>query len=114
MITTYLSTLKIAFNPFAASSKVPRLFLTLLPADLHKRVKISSTALPRTSRDPSILELGFTDGKVLKYSWAEVGGSKLVETGNGNGNGKRVSLKDIVEEVDRHARGLSRKEELSG
>ncbi|OAL37500.1 hypothetical protein AYO20_03349 [Fonsecaea nubica] len=109
MITTYLTSLKARFNPFSASSKIPRLFLTLLPADAHKTLKISSTALPRSSSEPSTLELGFKDGKVVKYSWgAEARASSK------KGFGEKVTLTDIVEEVDRHARVLARKEELAG
>ncbi|ETI26308.1 hypothetical protein G647_03085 [Cladophialophora carrionii CBS 160.54] len=94
MITTYLTSLKATFNPFSPSSKIPRLFLTLLPANAHKTLQIKSQALPRHSPEPSTLELGFKDGK--------------------KGMGEKVSLQDIVEEVNRHARGLARKEELSG
>ncbi|KIW23128.1 uncharacterized protein PV07_11354 [Cladophialophora immunda] len=122
MITTYLTSLKTRFNPFSASSKIPRLFLTLLPADAHKTLKISSTALPRTSAEPSTLELGFKDGKVVKYSWgaeaprpANLEGNPTTSVNKGKkGSGERVTLHDIVEEVDRHARVLARKEELSG
>ncbi|EXJ56678.1 hypothetical protein A1O7_07022 [Cladophialophora yegresii CBS 114405] len=95
MITTYLTTLRATFNPFSPSSKIPRLFLTLLPANAHKTLQIKSQALPRYSHEPSTLELGFKDGKV-------------------QGPGEKVTLQDIVEEVNRHARGLARKEELSG
>lgn len=108
MITTYLTTLKTSFNPFQVTSKVPRLFLNALPPEVHKTVKITTTQLPRTSTAPAELELGFKDGKTMKFTWAA---DKL------SGNAKRAqgaSLPDIIEEVDRHARGLARKEELSG
>ncbi|KAH0832666.1 mitochondrial 54S ribosomal protein YmL44 [Fonsecaea pedrosoi] len=111
MITTYLTSLKARFNPFSASSKIPRLFLTLLPADAHKTLKISSTALPRRSSEPSTLELGFKDGKVVKYSW---GAEAPQQASSKKGSGEKVTLTDIVEEVDRHARVLARKEELAG
>jgi large subunit ribosomal protein L53 len=117
MITTYLTTLKATFNPFSPSSKIPRLFLTLLPANAHKSLQIKSQALPRHSPEPSTLELGFKDGKTVKYSW----GGKAAEAEQTTasvtakkGTGEKVSLQDIVEEVNRHARGLARKEELSG
>ena len=118
MRTTYLTSLKTSFNPFSQSSKIPRLFLTLLPANAHKTIQIKSTPLPRTSTDPSTLELSFSDGKVAKYSW---GGAAIREEKRANTSakgkkpgGERVSLQDIIEEVDRHAKGLARKEELSG
>jgi large subunit ribosomal protein L53 len=119
MITTYLTSLKATFNPFAASSKIPRLFLTQLPANAHKTIQIKSTPLPRGSTGPSTLELGFKDGKVVKYSWGgpitaiEDGSGKAVQKGRKTG-GEKVTLQDIVEEVDRHAKGLARKEELNG
>lgn len=115
MIITYLTNLKVAFNPFHASSKVPRLFLALLPADAHKTIKISATTLPRGSTAPSILELGFKDGKTMKYSWASESLQKSAKSENGSRQkGERVRLEDIAEEVNRHARGLARQEELSG
>lgn len=110
MITTYLTSLKVAFNPFLATSKVPRLFLTLLPPEAHKTIKISATQYPRTSKAPALLELGLKDGKTLKYTWE-------AEAPDAEGKArktKRVGLNDVVEEVNRHARGLARKEELTG
>ncbi|KIW56262.1 hypothetical protein PV05_04935 [Exophiala xenobiotica] len=111
MITTYITSLKTAFNPFQAASKVPRLFLNALPAEAHKTIKISTTQFPRTSTAPAILELGFKDGKTLKYSWAA---DALENTGAKEKNSKGVDLQEIVEEVNRHARASDRKAELSG
>ncbi|EXJ88263.1 hypothetical protein A1O1_05193 [Capronia coronata CBS 617.96] len=110
MITTYLTSIKVAFNPFQATSRVPRLFLNLLPPEAHKTIKISAIQYPRTSKAPALLELGLKDGKTMNYTWeAEASGAdgKAQKT-------KRAGLKDIVEEVNRHARGLARKEELTG
>jgi len=111
MITTYLTTIKAAFNPFTITSKVPRLFLNVLPASAHKTIKISATQFPRASAAPAILELGFQDGKTMKYSWAP---EALQQTEGSGKKLKSVSLQDIIEEVDRHARGLARKQELTG
>jgi large subunit ribosomal protein L53 len=114
MITTYLTSLRATFNPFSASSKIPRLFLTTLPATAGKTIKITSVALPRISTQPSTLELEFKDGKNVKYSWGgdqwKVEG-KAIKKGNG---GEKVTLTDIIEEVNRHAKALGRKEELAG
>ncbi|KAL2437102.1 hypothetical protein ABEF95_016307 [Exophiala dermatitidis] len=110
MITTYLTSLKVAFNPFSATSKVPRLFLTLLPPEAHKTIKISTTQYPRTSKAPALLELGLKDGKTMKFTW-----EANAPASNGDAKKtKRVGLNDIVEEVNRHARSLARKEELNG
>ena len=111
MITTYITSLKTAFNPFQATSKVPRLFLNLLPAEAHKSIKISAKQFPRTSTAPAVLELGLKDGKTLKYSWDA---DALKSTASTQQKVKRTSLQDIVEEVNRHARVLDRKAELSG
>lgn len=111
MITTYLTTLKTAFNPFQVNSRVPRLFLNLLPAAAHKTIKITTTQLPRSSTAPATLEIGFKDGKTMKYSWATESPQATAER---SPKVKRASLQDIVEEMNRHARALDRKEELSG
>jgi len=109
MKTTYLTSLASTFNPFSRTSKVPRLFISLLPATAHKTIQIKTTQLPRNSTQPSSLELGFKDGKKLSYSWTEE--DLLVKDKDKR---KVVKLQDIVEEVQRHARVQGRKEELSG
>ena len=119
MITTYLTSLKTTFNPFSPSSKIPRLFLTVLPANTHKALQIKSTPLPRHSTEPSTLELGFKDGRVVKYSWggspAPVEGTQGIAPVKGKkAGGEKVTLQDIIDEVNRHARVSARKEELSG
>ena len=111
MITTYLTTLKTAFNPFQVNSRVPRLFLNLLPPAAHKTIKVTTAQLPRSSTAPATLEIGLKDGKTMSYSWA----TETAPATEGKAQKvKRVSLQDIVEEVNRHARALDRKEELSG
>ncbi|KIX02892.1 uncharacterized protein Z518_08835 [Rhinocladiella mackenziei CBS 650.93] len=113
MITTYLTTLKVAFNPFQPTSRIPRLFLNLLSPQAHKTIKINATQFPRASTDPAVLELGFKDGKTVKYSWS----ADALEKRKSETERKKVKwvgLQEIVEEVDRHARVSARKEELSG
>jgi large subunit ribosomal protein L53 len=113
MKTTYLTTLSLAFNPFSRTGKVPRLFLTLLPPSAHKTIQIKQTQLPRSSTQPAFLELGFKDGKKMRYEWTE---QDLLQGGKASDGKERkiIKLGDVVEEVDRHARMLGRKEELSG
>ena len=109
MKAMYLTSLTAKINPFSTNSKVPRLFIALLPSNAHKILKMNVTQLPRASTAPALLELGFKDGKTMKWSWGGVA-EKPVE-------GKReekVGLQDVVEEVERHTRQLGRKEELSG
>ena len=84
----------------------------MLPPAAHKSIQIKQTMLPRASTQPSFLELGFKDGKKLKWEWTEqdlVGG-----LGKDGKEKKVVKLEDVVVEVDRHARILGRKEELAG
>src|ERR1700754_4968867 len=112
MKTTYLTSLSLAFNPFSRTGKVPRLFLTLLPPAAHRSIPIKQTQLPRSSTQPAFLELGFKDGKKMRYEWTEQD-----VRGGVDKDGKKiklVKLEDVVEEVDRHARILGRKEELAG
>lgn len=122
MRTTYLTSLRTTFNPFSRTSHVPRLFLQLLPVNAHKSIKITQAVLPRTTKTPATLELGFKDGRTMTFSWAErAAGQRGVGAGAegekvkmGEKEEKQTQLADIVEEVERHARILGRKEELQG
>lgn len=114
MKTTYLTSLTASFNPFLPTSKIPRLVLSLLPASAHRAVKITSKQLPRSSTDPSTLELNFKDGKTLKYSWALETPESKAAAKAANKKTEVVKLRDIIWEVDRHARVLSRQEDLKG
>lgn len=106
MKTSHITSLTTRFNPFTRSSKVPRLVLSLIGPSAHNTVKINTTQLPKSSAEPSSLELGFKDGKTMKWAW-DVQGTEV-------GRQEQAGIKDIVDEVDRHARVLKRKEELSG
>lgn len=106
MKTTYLTTIAVSFNPFSPSSRVPRFFLQSLPTKAHKDIKITHAVLPRTSTAPATMQLGFKDGKSMNFSWTE--------HVKGREKPKNVGLPYIVEEVERHARILGRKEELAG
>lgn len=114
MKTTYLTSLSASFNPFLPTSKIPRLVLSLLPASAHRTVKITSKQLPRSSTAPSTLELGFKDGKTLKYSWALETPESIAAAQAAKKTIEKVKLRDIIWEVDRHARVLSRQEDLKG
>lgn len=125
MQTRFLTSLRTTFNPFSRASKVPRLFLALLPPNARQTLKISVTQLPRASTEPSVLELGFKDGKEMRFVLggqkqggmaANGGNAALGETAGGIAvdEGKELKLKDVMEEVERHCRILGRKEELMG
>jgi large subunit ribosomal protein L53 len=97
MLTRYLTSVSISFNPFSPLSKTPRLLLALLPPNARSAMKITTTILPRDSQDPGSLELKFKDGKEMRMEL-----------------GKKLKIKDVVEEVDRHSRMLGREEDLKG
>jgi len=59
-------------------------------------MKVNTKLLPRSSKDPAIVEIKFKDGKSMK-----------LDAGN-------LGIKGIVEELDRHSRILARAEELNG
>jgi large subunit ribosomal protein L53 len=109
MKTTYLTQLSCAFNPFSRTAIVPRLFLGMLPANAHKTIQIKTTQLPRNATQPAFLELGFKDGKKMKYEWKEMTHEEFQ-----NAEQKPATIHDVVAEVDRHARITGRKEELAG
>ncbi len=112
MKTTYITSINAIFNPFTHSGAVPRLFLQLLPVKAHKDMKIVQQVLPRSSPAPAKLELSFKDGKIMKWTW---GGQQVQQQAQAPGQTERkIGLPDIIEEVNRHARILGRKEELSG
>lgn len=116
MQTRFLTALATTLNPFSKSSKTPRLFLSMLPPTVRSSgVQISVKQLPQTSRAPSTLQLTFKDGKVMNFEFTdneEEGKENTTEAG-----GKRkeqAKLKDVIDEVERHSRGLARKEDLAG
>lgn len=59
-------------------------------------MKVNTQILPRHSQEPSSLSLKFKDGKELKL------------------DAEKLNIKDIMAEVDRHSRMLSRQAELLG
>ena len=65
-----------------------------------------------------MLELGFKDGKQMKFAWTErAKRTAQAEGGQGEVQKKeenQTQLADIVEEVERHSRILGRKDELQG
>ncbi|KAI1003401.1 hypothetical protein K3495_g4803 [Podosphaera aphanis] len=96
MITKFITEIKVAFNPFSMKARSARLFLSFLPSSAHQNIKIETKLLPKNSKEPSHLFLKLKDGKEL------------------NLNPETLGLEGIFEEVDRHSRTLSRKEELNG
>ena len=95
-LTRFLTSITTTFSPFQPTSRTARLFLSYLPPSAHSSVAVKTTLLPRTSTQPATLSLTFKDGKVLDFDLEKAG------------------IREVLEEVRRHGRGLGRKEELSG
>ncbi|KAG9235743.1 mitochondrial ribosomal protein L44 [Amylocarpus encephaloides] len=96
MITTFLTEVRTSFNPFRTTGNAARIFLSFLPPNARQTMKVTTKLLPRVSKDPSIVELKFKDGKEMKL------------------DPEKLGIKGIIEEVDRHSRILGRAEELNG
>ena len=123
MQTKFLSTLAVTFNPFSATRwhKTPRLLLSFLPANAASSgLKISTTILPQNSTDSSRIAIGYKDGKTLvfegKQAQEELGTAPAQAQQSAVADGvldlKMMGVKDVLAEVDRHSRLLSRKADL--
>ncbi|KAF2224240.1 hypothetical protein BDZ85DRAFT_195579 [Elsinoe ampelina] len=99
MITRYLTSVNATFSAFnPRSGKTARSFLAMLPPNARSSgMKINVKMLPQAqANQPGTLSLSFKDGKQMDLD---------IET---------LKIRDIQREVDRHSRGLTRQEELSG
>ncbi|KAI5819115.1 39S ribosomal protein L53/MRP-L53-domain-containing protein [Pyronema omphalodes] len=97
MITRHLTNCAISFNPFTKAGKTARIFASLLPPDARMNgMKITTTVLPRESKVGGLVDVTFKDGHNIKLDTS------------------KMSVNDLVEEMDRHSRGLERKDNLSG
>ncbi|KAF3920729.1 hypothetical protein AA313_de0206659 [Arthrobotrys entomopaga] len=96
MITKFLSNVAVSFNPFSKASKSARIFLSLLPPDARSTMKIQTKLLPQTSDEAPKIAVTFKDGKVMELEPS------------------KFSIRDLVEELDRHSRALRKKEDLGG
>jgi len=141
MITKYLTSLTVSFNPLSprAAHRVPRLLLSFVPpAARTTGVVIKSIIIPTSAGQdvPSSVTLSFKDGKELRFlevtrpvvKTRNKGKGKKVDVVEKDGEGKvaapvtvvpegvfdlgKLGIRDVVEEVDRHSRVLKRKEEL--
>src|SRR5437762_4543942 len=110
MITRFITNVSTKFNPFSKCSKTIRSFLAMLPATAQRTMKINTTILPKLSNEASILHLKFSmyspgkpsyTGSVLKAFPIEDGKEMTLDAEN-------MGIKDVMEEVNRHSRILSR------
>ncbi|KAI4136944.1 MAG: hypothetical protein L6R39_007548 [Caloplaca ligustica] len=96
MITRFLAEVSTVFNPFRKPGRTCRVVLAHLPANARQSMKINTKVLTKDSKEPSMLKLKFKDGKEMQLDT------------------EKLSVKDIMEEVDRHSRLLKRQADLSG
>ncbi|KAL8842409.1 MAG: hypothetical protein Q9170_000537 [Blastenia crenularia] len=96
MITRFITEVSIAFNPFRKPGSTCRKFLAHLPANARQSMKINTEVLTMDSKEPNFLKLKFKDGKEMQLDT------------------EKLSVKDVMEEVDRHSRLLKRQADLSG
>ena len=95
-LTRFLTSVTTTFSPFHPTARTARLFLSYLPPSAHSSIVVKTTLLPKTSNQTATLSLTFKDGKEMDFDLEKVG------------------VREVLEEVQRHGRGLGRKEELSG
>ncbi|TDZ12868.1 54S ribosomal protein L44 [Colletotrichum spinosum] len=96
MITKFMTEVKTKFNPFSPAARSARLFLSFIPPTARKTgMTISTTLLPRGSQEPSSLYVKFKDGKEMNLDC------------------ERMGIKSLIEEVDRHSRGLQKAADLN-
>ncbi|KAJ3503720.1 hypothetical protein NM208_g16459 [Fusarium decemcellulare] len=96
MITKFMTEVSVKFNPFSVCAKPARLFLTFMPPTARANgTAISTTILPRDSKEPSSLRVKFKDGKELNFDC------------------QKINIKGLVEEVDRHSRQLQKAADLT-
>ncbi|KAK0387610.1 hypothetical protein NLU13_3856 [Sarocladium strictum] len=96
MITKFMTEVTARFNPFSQCAKPARLFLTYLPPNVRSQGMIVTTALlPRTSKEPSSVSVKFKDGKEMKFDC------------------NKITIKGLVEEMDRHSRQLQKAADLT-
>ncbi|OLN88719.1 54S ribosomal protein L44, mitochondrial [Colletotrichum chlorophyti] len=96
MITKFMTEITTKFNPFSPSAKSARLFLSFIPPTARQSgMTINTVLLPRNSTQAPSLVVKFKDGKEM------------------NLEPEKMSIKNLIEEVDRHSRGLQKQADLT-
>ena len=124
MITRFITEVSTVFNPFSPRSKTARLFLSFLPPNARQTgMKVTTKLLPRLSKDPSFVQLKFSENAFSLQSQPphrhqlqfESADGIFVEDGKEMKlDSEKLGIKGVQEEVDRHSRILARQEELTG
>ncbi|KAI9904861.1 hypothetical protein N3K66_001390 [Trichothecium roseum] len=96
MMTKFMTEVTAKFNPFSASAKPARLFLTHLPPNARSQgMKININTLAKSSTETSSLKIKFKDGKEMDFAC------------------DKISIKGVVNECDRHSRTLQKASDLA-
>lgn len=130
MITRYLTSLQATFNPLSPhkSHKIPRLILALLSSTARSaagaNIQVTTNQLPSASTEQCSLIASFKDGRKMVFKEgrsARQRGEKVAKGAADEGgltgeeyDLRKLSINDVVVELDRHSRALTRKDELSG
>ncbi|KXH52464.1 39S ribosomal protein L53/MRP-L53 [Colletotrichum nymphaeae SA-01] len=96
MITKFMTEITTKFNPFSPAAKSARLFMSNIPPTARSTgTTIKTILLPRTSTEPASLYVKFKDGKEITIDCEKMG------------------VQNMIEEVDRHSRGLQKAADLT-
>ncbi|KAF0332323.1 54S ribosomal protein L44 [Colletotrichum sp. SAR11_59] len=96
MITKFMTEITTRFNPFSPAAKSARLFLSFIPPTARSTgMVINTQLLPKGSTEAPTLSVKFKDGKVMNLDC------------------ERLGVKNLIEEVDRHSRGLQKAADLT-
>jgi large subunit ribosomal protein L53 len=112
MHSRFITEVSAVFNPFSPKAKTARLFLSFLPPDARQTMKVNTKLLPRASRDPSLVQVKFSE-------FASSANLTILTKASEDGKDMKLDpevlgIKGVLEEVNRHSRILARQEELSG
>lgn len=77
-------------------------------------MKISTKLLPRVSRDPAVFQLKFSELAQTRIVQLEADTASAEDGKEMSLDAEKLGIKGVMEEVDRHSRGLLRQEELNG
>ncbi|KAM0635479.1 hypothetical protein ACHAPW_001708 [Verticillium nonalfalfae] len=109
MITKYMTEITTRFNPFTMQARPARLFLSFLPPNARQSgLTINTVLLPKTSKEAPSLFVKFS-------AWPE---TDVPRAGRKDGKEmtldcEKLGIKGLLEEVDRHSRGLQKQADMT-
>lgn len=132
MQTRYLTSLTTHFNPLSTSPahRIPRLLLSRLPSSALAAngapLPVTTKILPRSTREPARLVIGFKGGETLEFVELTKRRAGRQAAGEGEKTAApaaaregvmdlgKLGIKDVLEEVSRRCRILGRKDQIAG